>query len=184
MAVALLAVACNDKGKDNEPKYQAKEYDIDAVPTTNDPWDWTYVSLANGAVTNADGAWDIAISRYKYAEVAIKTNSGTSGSRQGGVVKNGVVVADTEQPISYMDTSSGRPTVGEKNISWSGVEAIDFGFAEMPPKYTLLPASTFRSADGAHYYIVQFTAYLDDNDNPGYITMMVAETSPESVLGK
>lgn len=176
MAAAVLAVACGDK--DGGPVGgEAKKYSVEAIPTSSsDPWEWTYVTLDDGATVDAADDWDIAISRYRLAEIAIRTNSGTSGPGSGGVVMaGGEVQPDSERPISYMAMGPQGPGIGTMNISWSGVEAVDFSFEVMPPQYTMLPASTFRSADGERFYKVQFTGYLNDEGQPGYLTFEVTE---------
>ncbi len=133
----------------------AEEYEVDLEPNTNEPWEWAYISLADGTVVAEDAGWDIAILRYKFAEMAIRTP-----------------FDEEELPIKYMVTGQGMPSIGEKNIVWSGIEAVDFSLETMPPVYTELPAHEFLSADEQHTYSVQFTAY---DSTSGTLTMTVEE---------
>lgn len=138
-AIILFAAACSDNGGD-KPKVQ--EYEIALAPNTNDPWEWAYITLADGEVVDEEDVWDIAVLRYKLAEMAILTPFDSE-----------------ERTIRYMAMGPGGPSIGEKNIVWSGIEAVDFAFETMPPAYTALPAHDFLSADGKRTYRVKFTGY-------------------------
>jgi hypothetical protein len=141
IGAAMLTLACSKN--DENPR----GIEIALEPNTATPWEWRYITLPDGAVVTENDAWDIAILRYQFAEMAILTPF------------------DTEtHPIKHMVTGQGRPTVGTReNLVWSGIEAMDFDFATMPPVYTLLPAHDFTSADGQHTYRVQFTGYSSED---------------------
>lgn len=134
IALVVLAVACSK----NDDEKGAKTYTVNIQPTVDTAqapadWEWAYISLADGTVALVEPAeWDIAVLRYMYVEMAIKTPSDTA-----------------VKPIKFMQGRS----IGETNIVWSGVEALDFGFDKMPPQYTSPGPHTW----GTH--TVQFTAY-------------------------
>ncbi len=151
-AFIIFAAACSDNGKD---KPVVEEYEIDLKPNINDPWEWRYITLADGETVSETDAWDIAVLRYKLAEMAIRTPFDSE-----------------ERTISYMAMGPGGPAIGEKNIVWSGVEAVDFAFETMPPVYTVLPAHTFLSAGEDREYRVKFTGY---DAQSGILIMEVEE---------
>jgi hypothetical protein len=141
LAALLLAAACSKN--DENPR----GVEIALEPNTVTPWEWRYITLPDGVAVTENDAWDIAILRYKFAEMAIRTPFDTEA-----------------HPIKHMVTGQGRPTIGTReDLVWSGIEAIDFDFETMPPVYTALPAHNFTSADGQHTYRVQFTGYDPTN---------------------
>lgn len=157
MAAACLALAgCKD---DNKEQPWGEEYSFEAVLTSNNPWDWAYISLAEGTVVDETGDWDIAVSLYHYAKNVVKTRS--------GVVVDGVVRADAEYAVPAI---GGNPTTGFTlvqlpGVVWSGIFAVDFVIDPadpnyvMPPSYKMLPANVFVSHDGTKRYKVQFTGF-------------------------
>lgn len=163
IGAALLAFACSknenpDNGGDpqgpGEPA--VAEYEIALEPSTVEPWEWRYITLADGVVVTAEDAWDIAVLRYRFAEMAILTP-----------------FDEDVRPIQHMVTGAGMPTIGvREDLIWSGIEAVDFSLDKMPPEYTILPANVFLSADGERSYNVEFTGYDPQN---GILIMEVQE---------
>jgi hypothetical protein len=161
-ALAIFAVACSDEGKSNDEENTVvvEEYTINLEPNTVDPWEWRYITLDDGAVVEENDGWDIAISRYSRADMAIRTPLDEDRG-------------DENPPLQYMDTSSGRPSLGtRRDIVWSGIKAFELVLETMPPVYTLLPAHDFRSFDGEHTYQVEFTGY---DPRTGILIMKVEE---------
>ncbi len=152
IAVLALTVSCSNDGKNTD---WGTDYSISLAPTTTEPWDWAYISLADGEVVAQTDEWDIAILRYKLAEMAIRTP-----------------FDDEVFPIQHMVMGSGGPSIGETEMVWSGIEAVDFSLETMPPVYTMLDPSLFISADSQRTYKVQFTGY---DSTTGVLTMRVAE---------
>ncbi len=164
IGVALLAFACsNDDNKKNDGDVQ--EYEIALEPNNNNPWEWRYITLADGETVEEANAWDIAILRYSAAEMAIRTSFDEEN--------------DT-YPIKYMTGGPGGPGIGvREDLVWSGVKAMDMAtrpddpdMFQMPPVYLRLPAHEFTSADGEHTYSVKFTGYSYQD---GILYMEVAE---------
>ena len=162
IGAALLAFASCSKDKD-KPRTEGNEYEISLQPNSNEPWEWAFVTLADGRVVTESDAWDIAILRYSRAEMAIRTPFDT----------------DTH-PIKYMVTGPGGAGYGTReDVVWSGVKALDFKpdpsdpekFV-MPPVYLQLPAHDFLSSDKKHTYRVQFTGY---DYRSGILVMTVQE---------
>ncbi len=160
--VAMLALACStNDDKDNS----AHEYEVALGPNSVEPYQWTYVSIADGEVVGEEDGWDIKILRYSRAEMAI----GTPFDEDLG---------DDNPPLKYMSMGPGGPSIGTRtDIVWSGVKAVDFApdpqdpdKFKMPPTYLMLPPHDFLSADGEHTYRVQFTDYAE-----GTLVMTVAD---------
>ncbi len=143
IGAALLAFACS---KNEGEKPRDGEYAIALEPNTNDPWEWRYITLADGEVVEETGRWDIAILRYSAAEMAILTPSD-----------------EDIHPIKHM---VGRGIGIREDLVWSGIKAMELAphpddpdMFQMPPAYLELPAREFTSADGEHTYSVKFTGY-------------------------
>ncbi len=128
----MFAAACSNNDKKNDA---VREYTLPIEFNTAEPWEWEYISLGDGTLVTENDDWDIAVLKYRAAEMAIKMPSDTE-----------------ERPISYMVTGQGRPSIGEKNIVWSGLEAVDFAFDVMPPQYVLLPPRTFGDYEVQFFY--------------------------------
>ena len=94
IALAALTVASCSRDNDDSTPTQNQEQTNPNLKTFTDldasnmsPTAWTYFSFSTGTtveVTNpsTDLTWDIAFNRYN-----IRTNGGTSGSGQGGVIR-------------------------------------------------------------------------------------------------
>lgn len=203
MAAAVLTSACKTTPDDVD---NGIYYTFEAKPNTNDPWEWVYVSFANATAVHGDDAkgrdpelkWDVAV-LTRQAEIALRTNSGTSGNGGvGGLVVNGALVPDAVHPIQYMAQvmENGKPVIVDgkpkfgitqrNDVSWSGHHAVeikglpapegtDLGSynvgALMPPVYEMAEPVIVRSADGLHDFHVSFVGYRNDAGTAGYPTM-------------
>ena len=187
---AFALSSCSKPDDDNNNSSEdttVSEVSINATSSTA----WNYYSFAedkvvgsadeseeNNAVWAARKDWDIAIRRYN-----IRTNSGefTSVNAKGGVYT-------FDKNTSFASVSSlpnGARFVEDKIITSTGMggsssvirsEATVILFKEnedgslvMPPVYLPAPVYIFRTADGNHYYKVEFTQYKDENDVAGHV---------------
>lgn len=196
LSICALTVALESCKKDSpepEPKFEEKEVYVDASSKT----EWHYISFAQGAVvgsaaesaesSTAWGArkdWDIAVRRYN-----IRTNSGefTTVGAQGGVYTSDAATtfasllklpADATFATDRAITSSGMggvTTVVRSEATVVKFKTNEDGSLVMPPVYLAAPIYVFRSADGAKYYKVEFTQYVNENSVAGHVKFKFVE---------
>jgi hypothetical protein len=196
LASSTLFIACNEDDDEKNPvTTTANEVYLDASSSS----DWHYYSFEQkkfvgtasespenntqyGAVSN----WDIALQRY-----FIRTNSGefTSIGSKGGIYICGSqttfeslnkIPSDTQftEDASITSSGMGGTTTVVRSLATSVVLQTDEeGNLVMPPVYLPAPVYIFRSADGEHYYKVQFTQYQNDEGATGHIKFKFAEIS-------
>ncbi len=187
MALAAITfVSCDKNDEPNEPVVNNPESTyIDATSTTI----WHYFSFSQNKVIGtgeetenatwfARTDWDIAICRYN-----VRTNSGdaTSVNAKGGVATtSGSVLADVTviPDASNFKTDVAVTTTGMGGVTstsiYSDATVIQFkkdaeGNMVMPPVYEKSPVYVFRTADGAAYYKVEFTQYLNTESASGHV---------------
>lgn len=161
----------------------AKNGNVNASSQT----DWHYYSLHNNTLVGSGNAsteaewfgradWDIALNRMN-----IRTNSGTSNSKQGGiyVCADDVkfddltqIPADTLFERDGIITSSGMG--GTSTISRATPWSVKFstnadGSLIMPPVYNPTNVYVVRSADGKSYYKMYFYSYQSDQGATGHL---------------
>jgi len=145
---------------------------IDASSKT----DWVYFSFSKGAaVTVADPQtsleWDLKLKRYRFG-----TNSGTSGSGQGGAINMGKVDFNSvvEAPgngYTVDDSVTYEAHGGPKTYS---VNPVLLGWANMqgmPPVF--VPSDSIyvlKTTDG-NYAKAWFQGYYNEEGASGYITL-------------
>ncbi len=175
MAFAMLFIAGCDEDSPTSPQTQegfGKELTIDASSKT----DWVYFSFSAGeVVTVADPAnsteWDLGLMRYH-----LKTNSGTSGNGQGGVIDMGDVdfaevnaaPADgytVDDSVAYAG-HGGTTTYSVNPVleTWATMEG-------MPP--TFVPSDhifVVKTADGK-YVKLWLKNYYNEEGMSGFITI-------------
>ena len=149
--------------------------------------DWHYYSLADNKLVGSGDAsteaewfgrsdWDIALSRMN-----IRTNSGTSNNKQGGIyvcpsdVKFDDVVAIPADTLFMQDrliTASGMG--GTTTLSRSEQWSVKFstnadGSLIMPPVYNPTNVYLVRSADGQSVYKLYYYSYQNDQGVTGHL---------------
>jgi hypothetical protein len=139
--------------------------------------EWVYFSFSKGETVtvenpSASTAWDLKLMRYH-----LGTNSGTSGSGQGGAIDMGNVAFDdiTQAPAngyavddSVAYESHGGTTTYSVNPVLETWAAMEGG---MPP--TFVPSNhpfCVKTADGK-YAKVWLKSYYDAEGNSGHITI-------------
>lgn len=176
-----------DNGGGNTEEVIADTMEVDATASAM----WHYLSLSEskevGAGTQSDSAdaawfartdWDIAINRYH-----IRTNSGksTTAGSYGGVYTCdkdssfsvvSLVPDDDEFVVDSIETISGHGSSTDMSCSVASVIVFkqnDDGSLVMPPVYLKAPVYIFRTADGGNYYKLQFTQYINENNESGHV---------------
>jgi hypothetical protein len=188
---AALFVSCSN---DDEPTMgETKEGYIEATSSTT----WHYYSLSGneivgtGEETEEDNNswfartdWDFAVNRY-----SIRTNSGkaTSVGAKGGVYTfdasksfssissfpDGAVF--TEDEVITSSGMGGATSIVKSKATVIIFKTNDDGSLVMPPIYLKAPVYLFRTADGNHYYKVEFTQYQNDKSVSGHVRFSLAE---------
>ena len=144
LSMSFLFTSCNDD--DNIVPVEAKEVIIDASDYTK----WVYFSFEEGKIVGKSAAdetrdaldWDIAFHRYNF-----RTNSGTSGSGQGGL----------------LESTGNTGQIGWENV----VEAPETGYKvdkdilimpafEMPPTHITASGSTVMTGGNKPGLTVSF----------------------------
>jgi len=173
ISLFFLVVGC-EKDKDEPPTPGiGKELVIDASSKKI----WVYFSFSKGDTLTINDPgnslkWDIGLKRYRF-----KTNSGTSGSGQGGAVNMGKVdfnsvIEAPESGYAVDDSVTFQVHGGEKKYS---VNPVLLGWATMegmPP--TFIPGDSIyvvKTADGK-YAKVWFKSYYHPTESTsGFITL-------------
>lgn len=179
----LLFTAC-EKDNNKPGALESFTVQIDASSYT----DWVYFSFSEGAEVNVsdpqtDTSWDIALKRNHF-----KTNSGTSGSGNGGAYDAGVVdfdtfseapedgyTVDTSIDVFNFGTMTEAPEPGNALLETWG-EFTD----DMPP--TLVPSDkvfVVKAADGKFAKMIVQNYY--GADGSGYVTFTYAYQADGSV---
>ncbi|PID27890.1 MAG: hypothetical protein CR982_04900 [Candidatus Cloacimonadota bacterium] len=119
-ALALLLISCNESSSSSNDTGEVNKTTVDA----SNPSKWAYFSFEKGETVEVSDEqtdeWDIAFKR-----MMIKTNSGTSGSGDGGVINFAPVEFDDvdSAPMGYyvVDDTCG---IEAMHLSWSGNKAL------------------------------------------------------------
>ncbi|MCK4396200.1 HmuY family protein [candidate division WOR-3 bacterium] len=156
---------------ESEDDLDAIEYMIDA----SSPDEWAYFSFSDGqtvSIPNPTSSlmWDLGFQRFR-----IQTNSGTSGTGQGGAINMGKIDFETlsEAPASgyevdtiltYDDMSGTHEYNGNPAMKdW-------YNIAGMPPTFTAKDTVfVVKTADGK-YAKVKILDYYDAQHSSGFIT--------------
>lgn len=162
-------------------------------------------SEENNAAWGIRKDWDIAIRRY---HVRTNSGEFTKVNSQGGVymylcakADGDIYVFDEKIPFSsVMNVPLNIEFKTDKSITHAGmggditlvrseVETMKMKkkwddtnkqwVTEMPPVYLKAPLCIFRSADGNHYYKVEFTQYMNDEGKTGHVKFNVAKITKE-----
>ena len=173
VSLLFMFISCGDSSVTEPlPSGVGKELMIDASSRT----DWVYFSFSKGdtvtiAEANSSLEWDIGLRRYHF-----KTNSGTSGSSQGGVVNMGKVdfTSVTEAPESgyTVDDSvtfqgHGGPITYSLNPvleGWAIMEGMPATFVTTDSIYVL------KTAYGK-YTKLWLKGYYNEESVSGHITL-------------
>lgn len=193
LAMTVISTACSksDDGNDGPVVGDTKEASVDA--TANGVWQ--YFSFADGKVIGsgdgtedtkwfASDAWDMALSRY-----SLRFNGGaayTSGGLGGVYTCDGSLsfasILSVPEGVTFAtdETITTEGMAGTTTTVKSKAEAIVFktdadGNKVMPPVYLKAPVYIVRTADGEHYYKVEFSQYKDENNVSGMIKFDYAE---------
>ena len=174
ISLIFLVVGCEKDKDDPDPTPGiGKELVIDASSKTN----WVYFSFSIGDTLTVNDPgnsleWDIGLKRYRF-----KTNSGTSGSGQGGAVNMGKVsfnsvIEAPESGYAVDDSVTFQVHGGEKKYSVNPVLLGWETMEGMPP--TFVPTDSIyvvKAADGK-YAKVWFKGYYHPTESTsGYITL-------------
>ena len=137
---------------------------------------WVLCDLKESASTSRDDSvWDIGFQRFK-----VQTNSGTSGSHQGGSCDTGSTdfgsTFDASSCSLASDTSlsqEGGGSGGSSAVSWSGSSAF-FDWYSYSESHVLTSRNhvyLVQSGDGATLYKVQVLDYYSGAGTPAYMTV-------------
>jgi hypothetical protein len=160
MMIILITSACSKSDSTTGPNTNTKQsIMIDASSHS----DWKYFSFSEGKVVEYSDSnnWDLAFNRYK-----IKTNSGTSGQGNAGVVDLGIVdFNDVDKaPQNWYVVDDSITVVMMTADTYSANKALEDWYAmsgEMPPALTAKNnVYAIRTADGK-YAKIQFTDYYN-----------------------
>lgn len=172
LAAGLLLIfnACSDSStgpEDNESQLEVRTAaDIPANPGAErgDPADFTFYDLQSGEIVadedSATTIWDLA-----FSSTTILTNSGISGSGEGGAVIldvpfENIDIAPSEGYNTDAETSLAIPT-GDEN-GWYNYTGTD-----QNPNHAILPIENktivVRTGDGDHYAKVRILSYYKGN---------------------
>lgn len=143
---------------------------------------WVYFDFESGAQTSPgdpadDAGWDLGFLRFN-----IKSNGGTSGTGEVGVVRldgedfDALSVAPAQGYVS--DDAAGGPmpmstTPGYAFDEWY---AYDFATHVLSPEDAVFVVRTVE----ANYFKVQLLAYYDDAGTPGMVQFRWAPLDPPS----
>lgn len=173
VSMFFMFISCDDDSvTEPPPSGIGKELMIDASSKT----EWVYFSFSKGdtvtiAESNNSLEWDLGLRRYHF-----KTNSGTSGSGQGGTVNMGKVdfASVSEAPESGYTVDDSVTFQGHGGpISYSLNPVLE-GWAimeGMPP--TFVPTDSIyvlKTADGK-YAKLWLKNYYNDEGTSGHITL-------------
>ncbi|MDR2980369.1 MAG: HmuY family protein [Bacteroidales bacterium] len=183
--IALLAtslcIACDpeDDGGDDDQTVETKSMTIDASTFS----DWKYFSFETGKAISADEVGDYESSKTKtnwdiaFHRGDIRTNSGISGSGNGGALKaSGTKIAnvtsiptegytvDEEAEIMIKMSADGYQTQSKNTVlgTWYGSEG-------MPPVYVVNDYVYIVRTVNGKYAIVKFTDYTNDAGIGGHV---------------
>ncbi|MFV0472085.1 MAG: HmuY family protein [Paludibacteraceae bacterium] len=185
LLVSTAFIGC-EKDPVEKPKADLTPVEITLSRATAYGDDWIYFSFKEGKeVSVVEGEhstnlnWDIAFNRYN-----IRTNSGKSGSGQGGAYDAGKVefssiteaptsgyTVDTDYEIS--DVGSGFPPPMKISTA-NTVLCQAIVFSGPPPAYT--PNEhiyVIKTADGKYAKVI-FSSFYDTKGNSGYISFKYA----------
>lgn len=177
IALSLMVISCNkDDDNDNDNDLNATTVKIDASSYT----DWVYFSFSTGGlVTENDPAnstsWDLGLMRH-----AFRTNSGTSGSGNGGVINAGAVDFDT-----YLEAPSNGYTVDDTvligaaddpmhipaiPVPGSSVISYTWGTLDMTTHQYTMSNNVFviKTADGKYAKMIVKNYYSDEGTSGNY----------------
>ncbi len=192
LSIAFLAIFAISCDKEPEPTTTGQEKYIESTADSV----WHYFSMATGEVVGkgiendeenaqwfARTDWDFAVKKYQ-----VRTNSGSSTTANG---LGGVYTSSTENPdevttipaaasfkIDELVTSEGMGGVTTTSLSDATVivfKTNEDGSLVMPPVYEKAPVYIFRTADGASYYKVDFTQYLNEDNTSGHVKFNLAK---------
>ena len=173
--VSLLFMfnSCDDSSvTEPPPSGVGKELMIDASSKT----DWVYFSFSKGdtvtiAESNGSLEWDLGLRRYHF-----KTNSGTSGSGQGGAVNMGKVdfASVTEAPESGYTVDDSVTFQGHGGSKTYSLNPVLEGWAimeGMPPTFVTTDSIyVLKTAEGK-YAKLWLKGYYNEESVSGHITL-------------
>ncbi len=172
LGVFLFTACENDDPVGPSSEGVGDELTIDASSKT----DWVYFSFSSGETVTVDEPnnstdWDIRLKRYH-----LSTNSGTSGSGQGGAIDMGEIAFDDliKAPTTGYTVDDSVAYEGHGGTTMYSVNPVLETWATMegmPP--TFVPLNhTFcvKTADGK-YAKVWFKSYYDAEGVSGHITL-------------
>lgn len=160
-----------DNPTENDDSLDSVEYMIDASSSD----DWAYFSFSDGqTVSISDPAssllWDLGFQRFR-----IQSNSGTSGTGQGGAINMGRIDFDTLSEASAsgytVDTVLTYDDMGGTH-EYNGNPAMKdwYNMAGMPPTFTAKDTVfVVKTADGK-YAKVKILDYYNQQQTSGFIT--------------
>ncbi len=169
----FMIISCSDENVTGPPPSGIdKELMIDASSKT----EWVYFSFSKGdtvtiAESNSSLEWDLGLRRYHF-----KTNSGTSGSGQGGAVNMGNVdfASITEAPESGYTVDDSVTFQGHGGPITYSLNPVLEGWATMegmPPVFVATDSIyVLKTADGK-YAKLWLKNYYNDEGTSGYITL-------------
>jgi hypothetical protein len=169
----LLFSNCDDNGVTEPQSGIGDELIINASSKT----EWVYFSFSKGDMLTVDDPsnsleWDLGLKRYR-----LKTNSGTSGSGQGGAVNIGKVDFDSvvEAPGNgYMadDSLTYQSHGSSKTISTSQILNGWAIMQGMPPTFIPTDSIYVVKTAGGKYARLWFKSYYHPTESTsGYITL-------------
>lgn len=160
LIATMLSVACDKKSSSTSPDTNTKQsIMIDASSYT----EWKYFSFQEGKLVEYSNTnnWDLAFNRYK-----IKTNSGTSGQGNAGVLDLGVVDFNSvdKAPQNWYTIDDSITVVMMTADTYSANKALEDWYVMaggMPPTLSAKNnVYAIRTADGK-YAKLKFTDYYN-----------------------
>ncbi len=169
----FMFISCDDSNvTDPLPSGIGKELMIDTSSKT----EWVYFSFSKGdtvtiAESNSSLEWDIGLRRYHF-----KTNSGTSGSGQGGAVNMGKVdfASVTEAPESGYtvdDSVTFQSHGGSKTYSLNPVLEGWAIMEGMPPTFVTTDSIYVLKTVNGKYAKLWLKSYYNEEGTSGHITL-------------
>jgi len=182
-------VSCSSDTDDSsttepDPNTGIVQLTIDASSYTN----WTYFNVSSGEIVSPvepenSTEWDLAFNRFK-----IKTNSGTSGIGDAGIIDLGVQefdsVASVPSNYYFVDDSlainMGDSLASESHYSFNKLFYDWYSMEGSPPSITILSRDhiySVKNASGSVYSKLQILDYYDPiSSQSGFLTIKYVDS--------